>query len=251
MTLLFIFSLLASKIIVEMKIIASIFQELVCGKRKEFLEKQFRQELDQVGDSPDSGVQCDQSLEEDIIDNGIDSIERFLTDFESNASATVAPVVRPIATFDKEFNNLEMSRVLEVFSAGNKSVDILNYSMTKKFIEYTDLDDLLRSKHNHEIFDMNARATMKYCKALTLFGELTPSDQTTLFKSNCWKITLLRNLLAFDHDKREWTISLVGLSISSNIIFDASMQDTLKGTPPVRFQEVVCSTFGLWDSKIS
>ena len=163
--------------------------------------------------SEDSQLEHDDSMCDQLINEGIAAIEKFLMDFEPTgepkATSSVLSIVRPIATFDKEFNELELSRLMEVSMAAESTIDMMNYSMAKRLIEFTDLDDWLRSEHHPAMFDNNANATMKFCKALGKFNEFPESDQMILFKNSCWKVSLLRNLLVFDYEKREWTFSFV------------------------------------------
>lgn len=169
-------------------------------------------------------VQTDLLSDEEIVE-GIVTIEQFLKDFRpkklSDVTSSLVPIVRPIATFNKQLNDMEISKLIELNQAADDLIDVVKSHATR-FFELKNLYDLYNKVYPLDVFDLNVRAAIKFCKGISKFKEVSESDRTVLFKNSCWKIIMLKKIPSFNFESEHWTYSLVSAKLSPRII---SMDD--------------------------
>ena len=187
-------------------------------KRKEEIEAVDPNKChDNSNDSLDSGVLSEESLVEDILTDddifeGIETMEKFLTDVmpesEPKVTSNVLSIVRPIATFDKQLNEMEISKLIELNQAADDFLDFVKHQSTK-FFKLSNLNDLYSKMYPLDVFDMNLRSALKFCKGISKFREISQSDQMILYKSSCWRIIMMKKIPSFDPEQEHFTYSIV------------------------------------------
>ena len=184
-------------------------------KRKEEIEAVDPNKChDNSNDSLDSGVLSEESLfeqdtlTEDDIFEGIETMEKFLIESEPKVTSSVLSIVRPIATFDKQLNEMEMSKLIELNQAADDFLDFVKHQSTK-FFKLNNLNDLYSKMYPLDVFDMNLRSALKFCKGISKFREISQSDQMILYKSSCWRIIMMKKIPSFDPEQEHFTYSIV------------------------------------------
>lgn len=152
----------------------------------------------------------DNLLTDDDIVEGIETMEKFLNDIiaEPEVTTSVVPIVRPIAMFDKRLNEMEMSKLIELNLAADDFLDFVSHKATK-FFELSSLTDLYSKMYPLDVFDMNLKSAVKFCKGISKFREISESDQMILYKNSCWRIIMMKKIPSFDPEQEYFTYSIV------------------------------------------
>ena len=168
----------------------------------------------------DSILMAEQILSEQDLDSSLDStsfditeIENFLFDNSSDqkqevTTSSVVPIGRPIATFDKEFNDMEMFRLSELQMAVNELEEV-KYPKPRIFIEVNTIADMYKVFSSLNLMDEAILTSIKFCNTMSLFKEICEEDKVTLFKNNIWKILFVRLLPLVNAQGMYWTYPIV------------------------------------------
>ena len=143
------------------------------------------------------------SLSDDQMTEDVKESEDFNTSRVGSGvtNTSVVPLVRPIATFDKQLNDIECYRLTELRVAGNQFQDYRNCS--GKFpIECKDFDTLYDYYTSINLFDEHILSTIKFSKTMTMFNDMCENDKIVLIKNGCWPIVclLFTSIIKFDND---------------------------------------------------
>ena len=153
------------------------------------------------------------SLSDDQMTEDVKELEEFFNTSRVESGMTdtsLVPIVRPIATFDKQLNDIECYRLTELRVAGNQFQDYRNCS--GKFpIECKDFDTLYNYYTSINIFDENILSTIKFCKKMTMFNDMCEDDKIVLIKNSCWPIVCLFFTPTIKFDKDYWIHPIVNI----------------------------------------
>ena len=191
------------------------FKELVLGKRLEddscdsMDTSSFNTDSEEFGDNFQLELQ-DLSLTDEEINEEIENIDRLLMEChnELNTIPLVA-VNRPIVTFDKQLNDMEMNSIVELSKAAYEYIDYEHFAGSKYLIEINNLLDFCKVLSPHDVFDDNVRASVKLFKGISKFNDIEESDQMCLLKQSCWIVFVLKKLPSFDLNGEHWTFAIV------------------------------------------
>ena len=162
------------------------------------------------------------NLNDDDAVEGIEVMERIFKNSVPNTEpkpkliTSPVPIVRPIVTIDKQLNEMEMSKLIELNMAAHDILDYVKFK-TDQIVEVDDLNQLNHIVDQGGVFDRNIRSTVNFCKGITKFVEITKSDQKILF-NNIWKVTMIKKVPAFNFEDEHWTYSLVSLNLFVHIL---------------------------------
>ena len=158
-------------------------------------------------------------LSDDDINSDIMNFEKYLSDVEnveerskerqSANSCSLSVIVRPIATFDKEFNDIELNRLTELKTAAN---EILDFSGTSKYcIRINSVREMFSKMSSFNLFDQTIESIIKFCKSISMFQEVCQDDQIALIKNSYGDILNLKFLPHYDFDEECFEYVLVSL----------------------------------------
>ena len=135
----------------------------------------------------------EQQINEEIMQieefiNGSTSFDGSQT-FEKVCKQSVIAVIRPITTFNKNLNDIELSRLQELSSAVH-CFEYLFTPLTTNIIEFSTLKEyyMLRVGFHNRV-DFTIKQFIKYCKKLSSFKEICEDDQLSLLKSGYYYST--------------------------------------------------------------
>ena len=120
----------------------------------------------------------------------------------------ITPIARPIATFDKDFNAMELFRLSELQMAANELEEV-KYPKTRSFIEVNTIADMYKVFSSLNLMDEAILTSIKLCKTMSLFKEMCEDDKIILFKNNIWKILFIRLLPLVNAQGMYWTYPIV------------------------------------------
>lgn len=151
-------------------------------------------------------------------------IEQYLSEHEMLDKSTeeaeapnisvLSRIVRPIAAFDKEFNDIELNRLTELKTAADVITD---FSGDFKYsIQITSLRDMFARFASFNLFDQTIQDVMRFCKSISTFQDVCQNDQIALFKNSYTDILSLKVLARFDCDKECFDYVIVSCSEQFN-----------------------------------
>lgn len=149
-------------------------------------------------------------LTDEELNEEVEQMEVLFNNMQSSGVTTtcLVPIVKPIATYDKEFNDMEVLRLSELLTAANEFEEA-KYPKTKIFIEVNTMADMHKVFASLDLMDRALHSSIKFCRSMSLFNEMCDDDKVTLLKNNVWKILCLRSLLSHDPLKLFWTYPIV------------------------------------------
>ncbi|CAG2169650.1 unnamed protein product [Oppiella nova] len=153
------------------------------------------------------------TISKDDLNEQITEIENYLIDNESDESSDhtyhkmineldVIPVFQHIITYNV-FNELEINRLLELFSAANIFISGPLYPMVKKDI--TEVSQLYN--HIPNLLVKNIKTTIYFAKNLSLCQELFEDDKKYLVRYGYSDVRLLRSIFYYNFEDQYWTVN--------------------------------------------
>ena len=154
----------------------------------------------------------DEDLSQEImqIEEYINSCDNTCADRQKQINESVIPVVRPIATYNKCLNDIELNRLQEL-SAAVKCLHCLVCPSTQHIIEYPTLEEYYTNGVGINLTNGCARQFVQFCKGLSAFQDICEQDQLALVKSGYYESVQWQNLSNISSDHKSWVLNLVCL----------------------------------------
>ena len=150
------------------------------------------------------------SLTDEEINQEIEKIDKLLMDCHNELDTRPpVPIGRPIVTFDKQLNDIEMNSIIELSKAAYEYIDYEHFAGSKYLIEITDLGYFNQLLLPYDVFDNTLRSTVKLFKGISKFNDIEESDQLSLLKQSCWTVLVLKKFPSFDFNEQHWTFPIV------------------------------------------
>ena len=132
-------------------------------------------------------------------------------DGQNSRHVAVIPVVRPIVSYNKELNEIEMNRIKELSRAQN-SFQYLFSPLSKKVIEYNSIKECYQDTYAVSKMDDIVRQFVKFCKRLSPFQDICEGDQLALIKNSIFEVLTIQNMFLYNYDGEYWDMTLVSFN---------------------------------------
>ena len=141
------------------------------------------------------------SLTNEEINEELDKIENLFVKGQDEKETPTVSIVKPIATFDKQLNEIEVNKIMELSKAANHMTQY-EVSSTNNVIEVEHFADFSDKFYPQDSFDESVRSTVKFIKGVNKFKEIPEPDQLILIKHCCWKMFVLKKIPTYNfHDE--------------------------------------------------
>ena len=160
-------------------------------------------------------------LRNQIMNDEITQIKEFLNGCETTlglesvgqhvADMSNICVIRPIATYNKEFNHIELFRLQELSTIHDIwQISRQSRQYTPKIIEFSTIEEWYKNREEMTIYDQGVRLFIECCKGISSFREICRDDQLALVKYGLIESAIWQHLLC-DFNKEHLSIHTVSI----------------------------------------
>ena len=127
------------------------------------------------------------------------------------SSKTISVIQRPISSSNNNFNQMELCRLMEIFTA----VKFLEIDFNKPINVH--MNETFQDFYSNicYFYEHHTRKLIKTIKFLNSFDVIDNMDKLTLVKNSALEILILRSVLRYDQIEESWKYPVSNLFLSS------------------------------------